>query len=128
VECDYDSLRYVLQEAGWDLDDPCTEYLVDQYSHSDPSESGLCNYDRSDFVNCDMCYTRDLIRFYEQNSESVLHWCDQACEGYGYTSRLELLEGQTVEDPDDMATALVNAGMTYLAGEMLRAAQEWKDA
>jgi hypothetical protein len=128
VDCDYDSLAYVLKEAGWDTEDSCTEYLLDRYSHSDPNESGLCDYDRSDFVNLAMCYTRDLLRFYEQNSESVLHWCDQACEAYGYTSRLELLEGQTVEDPDGMATGLVNVGMTYLAGEMLRAAEEWRDA
>jgi hypothetical protein len=128
VDCDYDSLRYVLQESGWDLEDGCTEWLLERYSHSDPDESGLCNYSQSDFINLDMCYTRDLLRFYEQNSESVLRWCDAACDVYGYTSRLELLEGQTVEDPDDMATALVNAGMTYLAGEMLRAAEDWRDA
>lgn len=128
VDCDYDSLRCVLQEAGWDLEDDCTEWLLERYNHADPDESGLCNYSQSDFINLDMCYTRDLLRFYEQNSESVLRWCDAACDGYGYTSRLQLLEGQTVEDPDDMATALVNAGMTYLAGEMLRAAEEWRDA
>ena len=124
VECEYDSLRYVLEQADWDLDDACTEYFLEHYKQADPSESGLCNYDRSDFVNCDMPYTRDLLRFYQQNEESVLHWVDQFCDACGYNSRLQALEGQTIEDPDDMATALVNCGMTYLGGELLRLCED----
>jgi hypothetical protein len=124
VDCDYDSLRYVAEEAGYDLDDGCVAWLVDHYKQADPSESGLCNYDRSDFVNCDMPYTRDLLRFYSNNEESVLHWVDQYCDACGFTSRLQAVEGATIEDPDDFATALVNCGMTYLAGELLRLCEE----
>jgi hypothetical protein len=120
VDCEYDALRYVLEQADWDLEDACTEYFLEHYRQADPSESGLCNYDRSDFVNCDMPYTRDLLRFYQQNEESVLYWVDQYCDACGFTSRLQALEGQTIEDPDDFATALVNCGMSYLGGELLR--------
>jgi len=124
VECEYDSLRYVLEQAGWDLEDACVEYFLEHYKESDPRESGLCNYDRSDFVNCDMPYTRDLLRFYQQNWDSVLHWVDQYCDACGFTSRLQALEGQTIEDPDEMATALVNCGMSYLGGELLRVCED----
>jgi hypothetical protein len=125
VECDYDKLRYVLEQADcFDLEDNCVEYFLDRYEHADPDESGLCNYDHSDFVNNDMPYTRDLLRFYNDNEESVLYWVDQYCEACGLTSRLQALEGQQIETPDEFATALVNCGMTYLAGELLRVARD----
>lgn len=124
VECEYDTLRYVLEQADWDLEDSCTEYFLKHYKQADPLESGLCNYDRSDFVNIDMCYTRDLLNFYRYNEESVLHWVDQFCDACGYGSRLEALEGQTIEDPDEMAAALVNCGMSYLGGELLRLCED----
>ena len=114
-QCEYDSLKYLLEKNDWDTDDDCVSWFVDRYNDC---KEDLCNYDRSDFVNNDMCYTRDLLNFYRNNEESVLSWCDQLCDAYGYTSRLQLLEGQTVEDPDDFATGLVNAAMTYLGSEL----------
>lgn len=124
VDCDYDTLAYVAKEAGYDLDDDCVAWLVERYKEADPAESGLCNYDRSDFINCDLCYTRDLLRFYQDNEESVLHWVDEYCDACGLTSRLQAVEGATVETPDDFATALVNCGMTYLAGQLLAACED----
>ena len=121
VDCDYDSLRYVLEQEDWDCEDDCVSELLERYEHADPSESGLCNYEQSDWVNLDQCYTRDLIRFYDRNEDSVLHWADEACGAFGCTSRLQLLEGDTVETPDDMKTALVNHAMTYLARSVLAA-------
>jgi hypothetical protein len=110
-QCEYDTLRYIINEKFDFIKDGCVEYFIDRY---DACPTDLCNYETSDFVNTDMCYTKDLLNFYECNEDCVLHWVDEACGAYGYTSRLQLLEGQTIEDPDDFATALVNAGMSYL--------------
>jgi hypothetical protein len=120
VKCDYDSLSYILED-NYDLEDNCVTWFVEHYNDN-PED--LCNYQTSDFVNIDMCYTKDLINFYNSNEESVLSWCDQLCDAYGYTSRLQLLEGQTVEDPDDFATGLVNAAMTYLGCELYRLVED----
>lgn len=114
VDCEYDSLKYLIEDE-YDLDDECVSWFVDNYNDN---KQNLCNYQTSDFVNLDMCYTKDLIDFYNSNSDSILHWVDEACNAYGYNSRLQLLEGQTVEDPDDFATGLVNAAMTYLGNEL----------
>ena len=111
VECEYDTLKYIVDQAFDWVNDSCVEWFIDRYNDN-PQD--LCNYETSDFVNIDMCYTKDLLNFYECNEDCVLHWVNEACEAYGYTSRLQLVEGQTIEDPDDFATALVNAGMSYL--------------
>ena len=118
TECEYDTVRYALSD-NFDSDDACVAYFLDHYGSETVEDSSLCNYNQSDFVNIDMCYTRDLIEFYNRNETEVLTWVDLACDGYGYNSRLHLLEGETIETPDDMAAALVNAGMTYLGRELL---------
>lgn len=118
TECEYDTVRYALSD-NFDSDDACVDYFLDSYGSETVVDSSLCNYSRSDFVNIDMCYTRDLIDFYNRNEAEVLAWVDVACDGYGYNSRLHLLEGETIETPDDFAAALVNAGMTYLGRELL---------
>ena len=123
IPCEYDTLAYILADS-FDSDDACVDYFLDRYSNETLEDTSLCNYNQSDFVNIDMCYTRDLIEFYNRNETEVLAWVDLACDGYGYTSRLELLEGETIETPDDMAAALVNAGMTYLGRELLRIVEE----
>ena len=121
--CEYDTLAYILSDH-FDSDDSCVDYFFDRYSNETVEDSSLCNYNQSDFVNIDMCYTRDLIEFYNRNETELLAWVDSACEAYGYTSRLHLLEGETIETPDDFAAGLVNAGMTYLGREMLRIMEE----
>lgn len=118
VACDYDKLTYLLESADFDLDDACIEYFVGQY---DDEPEALENYGRSDFVNLDMCYTRDLLRFYDQNEDEIKAYFNEMCDAYGYTSTLEALQGDTVEDPDDMKAAMVNHAMTYLARQMLDA-------
>lgn len=121
VPCDYDTVRYAIKEkSDLDSDDPCVKYFLEAYGDETIEDTGLRNYDRSDFVNCDMCYTRDLLNFYAENSDAVLYWVDQYADAAGYNSRLQCVEGQTIEDPDDFATALVDCGMTHLACEMLR--------
>ena len=123
IPCEYDTVAYILADH-FDSDDSCVDYFLDRYSNETIEDNSLCNYNQSDFVNLDMCYTRDLIEFYNRNETEVLAWVDLACEAYGYTSRLHLLEGETIETPDDFAAGLVNAGMTYLGREMLRYMEE----
>jgi hypothetical protein len=123
-QCEYDTLKYIIDEAFDWVNDSCVEWFIERYNNN-PED--LCNYDRSDFVNIDMCYTKDLLNFYEYNQDCVLHWVDEACEAYGYTSRLQLVEGQTIEDPDDFATALVNAGMTYLGNLLYSVVRDRED-
>ena len=122
VLCEYDTVRYALSD--FDPDDACVDYFLDRYGSETVEDSSLCNYNQSDFVNIDMMYTRDLIEFYNRNETEVLAWVDLACDGYGYNSRLHLLEGETIETPDDFAAGLVNAGMTYLGRELLRHIEE----
>ena len=120
IDCYYDSLRYALEQADWDVeDDACVAALLDRYRLSDPAESGLCNFEQSDWINLDMPYTRDLLRFYDQNESDVLAWCDRACEALGFTSRAQLWESETIEDPDDLKASLVNHAMTWCAREAL---------
>lgn len=123
IPCEYDTLAYILADS-FDSDDSCVDYFLDRYSNETLEDNSLCNYNQSDFINLDMPYTRDLIEFYNRNETELLAWVDSACEAYGYTSRLHLLEGETIETPDDFAAALVNAGMTYLGREMLRIVEE----
>jgi len=122
VTCEYDLIRYLICDHV-DSDDACVDYFLDSYGSDTLEDTGLVNYDRSDFVNLDMCYTRDLIEFYIRNETELLAWVDLACEAYGYNSRLQLLEGETIETPDDFAAGLVNAGMTYLARDILSTVQ-----
>jgi len=120
VKCEYDTLSYLIED-DYDLEnDDCVAWFVEHYNDN-PQD--LCNYDISDFVNIDMCYIKDLLNFYRDNESSILEWVDAACDAYGYTSRLQLLEGQTIEDPDDFATGLVNAAMTYLGCQLWDAVQ-----
>lgn len=123
VPCEYDTVAYILSDH-FDSDDACVDYFLDRYSNETIEDNSLCNYNQSNFINLDMPYTRDLIEFYNRNETELLAWVDSACEAYGYISRLHLLEGETIETPDDFATGLVNAGMTYLGREMLRYMEE----
>lgn len=118
VACVPDLVQSAITEH-YDDEDPCVEYFISRYGDEEKDETALVNYDRSDFVNIDMPYTADLLRFYNNNEDSILYWADQACDAYGCNSRLQLVEGGTVETPDDFATALVNAAMTYLGRELL---------
>lgn len=118
--CEYDSVSWLLvNEHNYDEEDECVAYFLEREKDEPLEESGLVNFDRSDFVNLYECYTHRLIEFYDEREDSLLGWLDQYCDACGYTSRMEALEGSTIEDPDDMKTAIVNVAMTYLGGMML---------
>ena len=122
---EYDTVDYLLvnfHEA--DEDDDCTAYFLEHCTGEKLEDSMLVNFDRSDFVNICMPYTRDLINWYDNNEESVLKWFDewQECLCVG-GSRMDALvasdQSGSIEDPDDMKTAIVNTAMSYLGGQLL---------
>lgn len=125
-QCEYDTVRYLIEEGDiFDASDDCVAWLVERYGDDSISNTGLCNYGHSDFVNNDMCYTRDLLNFYEENKTSVLYWVDEYCDAIGACSRLQALEGQMIETPDDMAAAFVNLAMTYLGRRLYSIFEEY---
>ena len=126
--CTYDTVKGLLEASeAFELEDPCVEWFLDWCEGETLQESGLVNFDHSDFVNVAMPYTRDLIRFYDDNEESVLYWFDQwqecLCVG---GCRLDAMASvdTTVDDADDFKTAAVNLAMSYLGGQLLRACEE----
>lgn len=128
VLCDYDTVPYLLvNNHGADDNDDCTEWFLDWCSGETLEESGLVNFDRSDFVNIAMPYTKDLIRFYDMYEESLLGWFDQwqecMCLGGCRMDALAQVD-TTVDDPDDFKTAIVNTAMSYLGGLMLSQLEE----
>ena len=74
-----------------------------------------------------MPYTRDLINHYNDCEESVKYWHEQMLEGYGQTFAEWLSitsEHTTIDDVDDVKTAVVNAAMTYLGSQLLDTIRE----
>jgi hypothetical protein len=105
------SLRGLLSAAGWRSEqNNCIDDIIERF---DDCPEGLRDFDHSDWVNQCECYTYQLIQRWEQQREAVRALFDDYCEAIGATSTLEALEGQTIEDPEDMAAAMVNAAMTW---------------
>lgn len=118
------TLRAQLQAVGhhWaDTDCGAVGDLIDKY---DDEPDALRNYERSDWVNLDECYTRDLLQRWEQQQDDIKALFDDYCEAIGATSTLQALEGQTIDDPDDMAAAMVNLAMTWAALQILSALED----
>lgn len=125
------TLRQLLQDAGsrwvqtdW-MDRTENEAIDDIIERFDDCPESLQDFDRSDWVNLAECYTRDLLRRWDQQEDSIKALFDDYCEAIGATSTLEALEGQTIEDPDDMAAAMVNVAMTH--GARLLLDELWPD-
>lgn len=108
-------------EAHWT--DSQNEAMADLIDYFADYPDGLKNFYQSDWVNLCECYTCKLVERYESQSKDIKTLFDQYCETIGASSALEALEGQTIEDPDDMAAAMVNIAMTY--GAQLLAADLW---
>ncbi|MBC1264324.1 hypothetical protein FPZ61_09155 [Synechococcus sp. BSA11S] len=119
------SLRAQLQAVGsrWVADDwdkrSQNDAIDDIIERFDDCPESLQDFDHSDWVNLAECYTRDLLRRWDQQESDIRELFDDYCEAIGCTSALEALEGQTIEDPDDMAAAYVNLAMTWGARLLL---------
>ena len=66
-------------------------------------------------MNMAECYTSDLLNRWDKQREDIDSLFDGYCSAIGATSTLEALEGETIEDPEDMAAAIVNHAMTWAA-------------
>jgi len=113
------TLRARLQAVGsrWaDTDNPAMVDLIDRFNDEPDC---LQDFDRSDWVNLCECYTRDLLHRWEHQRRELWELFESYCEAIGATSTLEALEGETIEDPDDMAAAIVNRAMSFAALELL---------
>jgi len=110
-------------EAQWtDTQNEAMEDILERFSDC---PEGLKDFDRNDWVNMCECYTYKLIERYEQQHKDIKALFEQYCEAMGATSALEALEGHTIEDPDDMAAAMVNCAMTY--GAQMLSSDLWPD-
>jgi hypothetical protein len=118
------TLRLLLEAAGsrWveaDWTGSKNEAIDDIIDRFDDCPEALQDFDRSDWVNMAECYNRDLLNRWDQQEDDIKALFNDYCEAVGYTSTLEVLEGETIEDPDDMAMAMVNHAMTYAARMLL---------
>ena len=88
----------------------CIADIIDRF---DDCPESLLDFDRSDWVNMAECYTHKLAERWESQRDSVRALFDDYCEAIGATSTLQALEGESIEDPEDLAAAIVNAAMTW---------------
>lgn len=105
-------------QTGWEA--PHNEAVADLISRYDDEPDGLQNYETSDWVNLDECYTSDLLKRWETQRADIWALFESYVDAIGATSTLEALEGDPLEDPEDMTAAIVNRAMTWAALELLR--------
>ena len=106
--------------VGTAWNDLQNEAVVDLINRYDDSPEGLQNFETSDWVNLDEPYTADLLRRWETQRADIWALFEAYVEAIGATSTLEALEGETIEDPEDMAAAIVNRAMSWAGLELLR--------
>ena len=121
------TLRDLLATAGsrWAASDwtaPKNAAIDDIIERFDDCPDALRDFYRSDWVNLAECYTRDLLRRWDQQGDDIRALFDDYCEAIGATSTLHALEGESdaFEDGDDMNAAIVNRAMTWGALELCR--------
>ena len=113
--------RWAPMARGRETYEDCrNEAVRDLIGRYEDDPEALINYETSDWVNLDECYTHNLINRYNTQEEDIKALFNDYCENAGYTSALEALEGETIEDPEDMIAAMVNRAMTWAAIEILR--------
>jgi len=121
--CDSQWAPLARGEAQWtDTQNEAMEDILERFSDC---PEGLKDFDRSDWVNSCECYTYKLVERYEKQYKDIKALFDAYCDAIGATSTLEALEGYTIEDPDDMAAAMVNCAMTY--GAQMLCFDLWPD-
>tara|TARA_Y100000592_G_C5308472_1_gene238901 strand:- start:59 stop:652 length:594 start_codon:yes stop_codon:yes gene_type:complete len=127
----HDQAATIIQQSdSIDCDDECVTWFIDYIDEESAEECSLVNFDRSDFVNVCMPYTRDLIEFYDESEDSLKKWLDEWLDGCGM-SFAEWLNNTshhtTIKDVDDIKTAVVNHVMTYVGCRLLEILQEHSD-
>jgi hypothetical protein len=95
----------------------CIEYIIERF---DDYPEALKDFFNSDWVNLCEPYTHQLLDRYHTQEQGIKALFNDYCEVLGATSTLEALEGVTIEDPEDMMAAMVNAAMSWGAMELCR--------
>jgi len=95
----------------------CIEYIIERF---DDCPEALQDFYRSDWVNICEPYTYQLLDRYSSQEQGIKALFNSYCEAIGATSTLEALEGETIEDPEDMMAAMVNRAMSWGAVELCR--------
>jgi len=106
--------------VGTAWDDLQNESVSDLIERFDDDPEALQNFKTSDWINLCECYTSDLLKRWENQRDSIWALFEDYRGAIGATSTLEVLEGETIEDPEDMAAAIVNRAMSWAALELLR--------
>ena len=106
--------------VGTAWNDLQNEAVADLISRYDDCPDGLQNFETSDWVNLDEPYTADLLKRWDTQRADIWALFESYVEATGATSTLEALEGETIEDPEDMAAAIVNRAMSWAGLELLR--------
>ena len=76
---------------------------------------GLKDFYQSDWLNLCECYNYQLLERWEQNRDSIIELFEEFKQANCYGSTLEAVEDSIIEDPEDLAVAIVNKAMTYAA-------------
>jgi hypothetical protein len=117
-KCEYDTL-------GWWARNDELCYLRGDYAELIDAlleETYNAGVDRnSDWINDVMPYCRDLTFFYDAHEDELKAALDEQMSQYGHTSLMEHLEGETIEDVDDLKAAIVNRVMTRLSEDLMQA-------
>ena len=76
---------------------------------------GLADFHQSDWLNLCECYNYQLLERWETKRDDIVEMFEEYKQAFGYSSTLDALENYLVEDPEDLAVAIVNKAMTYAA-------------
>ena len=76
---------------------------------------GLKDFYRSDWMNLCEAYNYQLLERWEKNRDAIIELFEEFKQANCYGSTLEAVEDSTIEDPEDLAVAIVNKAMTYAA-------------
>ena len=60
-------------------------------------------------------YNYQLLDRWEKNRDAIIELFEEFKQANCYETTLEAVEDSTVEDPEDLAVAIVNKAMTYAA-------------
>ena len=110
------SLRDLLRKKSPDFilgeSNSCFLDVIERY---EDCPGALVDFYQSDWLNLCECYNYQLLERWENNRDDIIEMFEEFKQAYGYSSTLEALDNCIVEDPEDMAIAIVNCAMTYAA-------------
>jgi len=98
---------FILQESN-----SCFFDVIERF---EDCPEGLADFQQSDWLNLCECYNYQLLERWETKRDDIVEMFEEFKQAFGYASTLDALENSIVEDPEDMATAMVNCAMTYAA-------------